>query len=138
VPKPGLSYPAKRAGPIDRIVGSRIRARRHLLGVSQTELGRRLGISFQQVQKYENGSNRVGASRLQQIAQALGTTPSSFFDGAPGLAPAPASSADRAAEAALTDFLRDRHGAELIRHWPRLPSHVRAALVRLAAQVAGG
>jgi transcriptional regulator with XRE-family HTH domain len=62
----------KRAGPIDAIVGRRIRTRRLLLGVTQTQLAQQLGVSFQQVQKYENGMNRVGAGRLVQTAQILG------------------------------------------------------------------
>jgi transcriptional regulator with XRE-family HTH domain len=62
---------SKRAGPIDAVVGRTIRALRLSKGISQGALGRRLGVSFQQVQKYENGTNRVGAGRLAQIALAL-------------------------------------------------------------------
>jgi transcriptional regulator with XRE-family HTH domain len=62
----------KRAGPVDAIVGRRIRTRRLLLGITQTQLARKVGVSFQQVQKYENGANRIGAGRLVQIAQVLG------------------------------------------------------------------
>jgi transcriptional regulator with XRE-family HTH domain len=62
----------KRAGPVDAIVGRRIRTRRLLLAMTQTQLAQQLGVSFQQVQKYENGTNRVGAGRLVQIAQILG------------------------------------------------------------------
>jgi transcriptional regulator with XRE-family HTH domain len=62
---------SKRAGPIDAIVGRTIRALRLSKSISQGTLGRRLGVSFQQVQKYENGTNRVGAGRLAQIAMAL-------------------------------------------------------------------
>jgi transcriptional regulator with XRE-family HTH domain len=61
----------KRAGPIDALVGRTIRALRLSKGISQGAVGRRLGVSFQQVQKYENGTNRVGAGRLAQIAVAL-------------------------------------------------------------------
>ncbi len=64
---------------VDVEVGARIRARRKLLGLSQSALGERLGITFQQVQKYEKGSNRVGSSRLQSIALVLGTTPAALF-----------------------------------------------------------
>lgn len=67
--------------PIDVHVGSRIRLRRTLLGCSQEKLGGRLGITFQQVQKYERGTNRVGSSRLYNIAQALDVPISFFFDG---------------------------------------------------------
>lgn len=64
---------------IDVEVGARIRSRRKLLGLSQSALGQQLGITFQQVQKYEKGSNRVGSSRLQNIALILGTTPAALF-----------------------------------------------------------
>ena len=63
---------AKKApNPIDRHVGSRVRMRRMMLGMSQEKLGNALGLTFQQVQKYEKGTNRIGASRLQQIAHIL-------------------------------------------------------------------
>jgi transcriptional regulator with XRE-family HTH domain len=61
----------KRGGPVDAIVGQTIRVHRLNKRISQSALGEKIGVSFQQVQKYENGSNRVGASRLLQIAQAL-------------------------------------------------------------------
>jgi transcriptional regulator with XRE-family HTH domain len=68
----------KQPNPIDIHVGSRIRLRRTMLGMSQEKLGEALGITFQQVQKYEKGTNRVGASRLQNIAAILGVpSPSS-------------------------------------------------------------
>jgi transcriptional regulator with XRE-family HTH domain len=76
--------PAKVPNPIDRYVGSRVRTRRLLIGMTQERLGNVLGLTFQQVQKYEKGSNRIGASRLQQIADALKVRTSYFFDGAPG------------------------------------------------------
>ncbi|KRB61555.1 hypothetical protein ASE04_22145 [Rhizobium sp. Root708] len=64
---------------IDKEVGGRIRARRRVLGLSQTVLAERIGVTYQQLQKYENGKNRIGSSRLQAIAQALGTTPAELF-----------------------------------------------------------
>src|SRR6476469_7538175 len=69
--------------PIDRHVGSRVRMRRVLLGMSQEKLGEALGLTFQQVQKYEKGTNRIGASRLQQSSQSLNVPPAFFFEGAP-------------------------------------------------------
>src|SRR3974390_1258007 len=69
--------------PIDRHVGSRVRMRRMMLGMSQEKLGDALGLTFQQVQKYEKGANRIGASRLQQISQILQVPVSFFFEGAP-------------------------------------------------------
>ena len=73
----------KMPNPIDMHVGSRVRMRRILIGMSQEKLGDALGLTFQQVQKYEKGTNRIGASRLQQIAKALDVVPSFFFDGMP-------------------------------------------------------
>ena len=73
---------AKRSvNAIDRHVAERIRMQRKVRGLSQTELGKALGVSYQQVQKYENGKNRLGASRLQQIANVLDVTPDFFFEG---------------------------------------------------------
>lgn len=69
--------------PVDRYVGSRVRMRRMMISMSQEKLGERLGITFQQVQKYEKGTNRIGASRLQQISSILGVPVSFFFEGAP-------------------------------------------------------
>ena len=74
----------KQPNPIDIHVGSRIRLRRTMLGMSQEKLGEALGITFQQVQKYEKGTNRVGASRLQNIAAILGVPVAFFFEDAPG------------------------------------------------------
>ena len=73
----------KKPNPTDVHVGSRIRLRRNLLGMSQERLGEKLGITFQQVQKYEKGANRVGASRLQAIATVLGVPVSFFFEEMP-------------------------------------------------------
>jgi transcriptional regulator with XRE-family HTH domain len=76
---------AKRhANPIDVHVGNRVRMRRMLIGMSQEKLGDQLGLTFQQVQKYEKGSNRVSASRLFQMAQILGVTVQFFYDDMPG------------------------------------------------------
>ncbi|PLP59504.1 transcriptional regulator [Mesorhizobium loti] len=74
----------KKPNPIDTHVGSRIRLRRNMLGMSQERLGESLGITFQQIQKYEKGTNRVGASRLQAIASILSVPVAFFFEDAPG------------------------------------------------------
>lgn len=71
---------------IDRIVSERIHARRNQLDMSQPELAERVGVTFQQVQKYENGKNRVSAGRLYEIAKALGVTIQYFYESAPRLA----------------------------------------------------
>lgn len=77
----------KKPNPIDIHVGGRIRLRRNMLGMSQEKLGENLGITFQQIQKYEKGTNRVGASRLQAIASILEVPPAFFFEDAPGHEP---------------------------------------------------
>src|SRR5471032_1435134 len=75
---------AGRASPIDVNVGLRIRMRRTQLGMSQEKLGDALRVSFQQIQKYERGMNRVGASRLLDLSRALGVEISFFYEGIPG------------------------------------------------------
>ena len=85
--------PKKQASPIDVQVGTRVRLRRMLIGMSQEKLGELLGLTFQQVQKYEKGVNRIGAGRLFQVAHILGVPIDYFYegvngasDGAPGFA----------------------------------------------------
>ncbi|UXN03808.1 MULTISPECIES: helix-turn-helix domain-containing protein [unclassified Bartonella] len=75
-----MTVKKKQPDPIDVYVGSRIRLRRNSIGLSQEKLGEQLGITFQQVQKYEKGTNRVGASRLQAIAETLEVPVSFFFE----------------------------------------------------------
>src|ERR1041385_3627048 len=72
----------KSPNPTDKYVGSRVRMRRLMMNMSQTDLGNKLGLTFQQVQKYEKGTNRIGASRLQHIAESLSVPVPFFFDGA--------------------------------------------------------
>ncbi|MFH6784322.1 MULTISPECIES: helix-turn-helix domain-containing protein [Methylobacterium] len=73
----------KAPDPVDRHVGHRVRVRRLLVGVSQEKLGDALGVTFQQIQKYEKGANRISASRLRQIADMLGVPVNFFYEGAP-------------------------------------------------------
>src|SRR5260370_2337326 len=73
----------KAPNPVDKYVGSRVRMRRIMLGMSQEKLGEALGLTFQQVQKYEKGTNRVGASRLQQISEILQVPVSFLFEAPP-------------------------------------------------------
>ena len=87
----GETVMAKKApNPIDKHVGSRVRMRRMMLSMSQEKLGDALGLTFQQVQKYEKGTNRIGASRLQQISNILQVPVAFFFEGAPDIAGAAA------------------------------------------------
>jgi transcriptional regulator with XRE-family HTH domain len=73
----------KAPNPVDKYVGSRVRMRRIMLGMSQEKLGEALGLTFQQIQKYEKGTNRVGASRIQQISEILQVPVSFLFEGGP-------------------------------------------------------
>jgi transcriptional regulator with XRE-family HTH domain len=126
----------KTPNPIDKYVGSRIRMRRLLIGMSQEKLGDAIGLTFQQVQKYEKGTNRVGASRLQQISSALGVTPGFFFEGVPN-----AGNERRANEADampnyVSDFLATADGLALIKSFIRISSpKARRAIVALVEQI---
>src|SRR5947207_15188367 len=106
---------SRRPNPIDVHVGSRVRFRRMLLGMSQEKLGERLGLTFQQVQKYEKGINRIGASRLFDLSQVLGVPVQFFYEEAPASkAPAlvPDGFAEKPAENSIVEFLPSRHGLE--------------------------
>jgi transcriptional regulator with XRE-family HTH domain len=105
-----------RATVVDTHVGQKICARRIHLGMTQSELGNAIGLSFQQVQKYEKGVNRVGASRLQQISDVLGVSPSYFFEGAPTVGKkTPAPREGELSESATVSFLATREGVALVR-----------------------
>lgn len=128
--------------PIDKHVGSRVRMRRVLLGMSQEKLGEALNLTFQQVQKYEKGTNRIGASRLQQISKTLNVPPAYFFDGAPSFdAGEDQNGAASAAEAGSTyvvDFLSTTEGLNLNRAFTRIQDpRVRKRIVDLVTALAG-
>jgi transcriptional regulator with XRE-family HTH domain len=101
----------KTENPIDRNVGTRIRMQRMLLGLSQAEVGKAVGVTFQQVQKYEKGRNRIGASRLQQIANVLKVTPDFFFDGESS--PNAVSTSGSRETAIIEGFISSRDGLAL-------------------------
>ncbi len=136
---------SRRANPIDIHVGSRVRFRRMLLGMSQEKLGERLGLTFQQVQKYEKGINRIGASRLFDLAQVLGVSVQFFYDNAPlpearaietvaALADGHQKPAD---ENSIVEFLRSRDGLELNRAFVRISDiKARRAIVDLVRSLA--
>lgn len=102
--------------PIDSHVGSRLRLRRTLAGMSQTELGTKIGLTFQQIQKYEKGANRIGAGRLFQFAEILGVPPSFFFDGLPSQ-----ESTNLAADQSQNTML-SREAMELLRAYNGIPN----------------
>jgi transcriptional regulator with XRE-family HTH domain len=121
--------------PVDAYVGARIRVRRSLAGMSQTQLAGRIGVTFQQVQKYERGTNRIGASRLMQICAVLEVTPAWLFEGAPGPQPQ-SSAAARKIDNEITAFHADELAPQLISTFPRLPARVKRSLVALMTAVA--
>jgi transcriptional regulator with XRE-family HTH domain len=128
---------AKKApNPTDKHVGSRVRMRRMMLGMSQEKLGDALDLTFQQVQKYEKGTNRIGASRLQQISHILQVPVAFFFEGGPnsqsghgvGEAPSPAY---------VSDFLATSDGLALTKAFMRIEdSKLRRRIVDLVEQIA--
>jgi transcriptional regulator with XRE-family HTH domain len=133
---------AKKApNPIDRHVGSRVRMRRMMLSMSQEKLGDGLGLTFQQVQKYEKGTNRIGASRLQQISIILQVPVSFFFEGAPTVA-VPGARQDGMSEAPspayVSDFLATSDGLALTKAFMRIGNaKLRRRIVDLVEQIAG-
>lgn len=110
----------KAPNPVDRYVGSRIRMRRIMLGMSQEKLGEALGLTFQQVQKYEKGTNRVGASRVQQIADILQVPVSFLFEGGPGAHLNAAGLSEAPSPAYVADFLATSEGLALTRAFTRI------------------
>jgi len=129
----------KAPNPIDKHVGSRVRMRRMMLSMSQEKLGDALDLTFQQIQKYEKGTNRIGASRLQQISQVLQVPVTFFFEGAPTLGNEEAAGLQEAPSPAyVTDFLASSEGLALVKAFRRIPDpKVRRRIVDLVEQIAG-
>ena len=107
--------------PVDAHVGKRIRHRRWMVGMTQQQLAEKVGIKFQQIQKYETGMNRVSASRLWEIAEVLGVPISFFFDGLAGAEPQ-----------VHGDLMGDKEAAELVRSYFAIPEAQRRRLFDLA------
>jgi len=131
---------AKKApNPIDKHVGSRVRMRRMMLSMSQEKLGDALGLTFQQVQKYEKGTNRIGASRVQQISQILQVPVAFFFEGAPNLNPhLDGTMKDAPSPAYVSDFLATSEGLALTRAFTRIKEpKLRRRIVDLVEEIAG-
>ncbi len=108
--------------PVDAHVGKRIRHRRWMLGMTQQQLADRVGIKFQQIQKYETGMNRVSASRLWEISEVLGVSIGFFFEGLDGAEPAPVQG----------DMIADKEALELVRAYYTIPEGLRRRLFDLA------
>ncbi|MFV1593315.1 helix-turn-helix transcriptional regulator [Phaeobacter sp. JH20_36] len=113
--------------PVDTHVGKRIRHRRWLIGMTQQQLADLSGVKFQQIQKYETGANRVSASRLWQIADALGVAIIFFFEGLTG-APQPTGDEGNTPN----DLMGDKEAMDLVRSYYAIPENQRRRLFDLA------
>ncbi len=137
-PNPVEKTEKKSPNPTDKHVGSRVRMRRMMLGMSQEKLGDSLGLTFQQVQKYEKGTNRIGASRLQQISNILQVPVSFFFEGAPNAGHENSGFSDAPSPSYVSDFLATSDGLALTRSFMRIKdSKLRRRIVDLVEQIAG-
>jgi transcriptional regulator with XRE-family HTH domain len=133
-----LMVAKKVPNPIDKHVGSRVRMRRIMLGMSQEKLGDALDLTFQQVQKYEKGTNRISASRLQQMSNILQVPVPFFFEGAPQL-PGQRKGTDEATSPAyVSDFLATTDGLALTKAFMQIKdAKLRRRIVNLVEDIAG-
>jgi hypothetical protein len=128
--------PAKPPNPVDVYVGRRVRIRRIEVNMSQQLLGTQLDLTFQQIQKYEKGMNRIGASRLQQIGKSLKVPAAYFFEGAPGGWEPAGSVGDRAPNTFL-EVLSTRDGQSVMRAFSRISNvKLRRSVVDLLERLA--
>ena len=135
MPRLARSMSTKVPNPVDRYVGSRVRLRRRMLRMSQQNLGHKLGITFQQVQKYEKGTNRVSASRLQALSNVLQVPVPFFFDGSPQSA---GSGGEAPSPVYVLDFLACSGGLKLIEAFTQIgDAKLRRSLVRLVEELGG-
>ncbi len=133
----------KAPNPIDQQVGARLRMQRMLVGMSQEKLGEALGVTFQQIQKYEKGSNRISASTLKQIARALNVQPSFFLEDAGPRGAAAPGFAEPASGSYVVEFLSTAEGVELNRAFssirdPKVRRGIVDFVVLLARSLGGG
>src|SRR5712671_3908462 len=129
----------KAPNPVDKHVGGRVRMRRMMLDMSQEKLGDALGITFQQVQKYEKGTNRVSASRLQHISHILQVPVPFFFEGAPHVPGQPTGNGGAAPSPAyVTEFLASGDGQALTKAFMRIQKReLRRRIVDLVEEIVG-
>jgi transcriptional regulator with XRE-family HTH domain len=123
--------------PVDKYVGSRVRMRRLMLNMSQTALGDQLGLTFQQIQKYEKGTNRVSASRLQQMSHILQVPIPFFFEGAPQTTDRSAKDRIAPFPSYVSEFLATPDGIALAGAFMNIrPGALRHCVVRLVEEIA--
>jgi transcriptional regulator with XRE-family HTH domain len=122
----------------DQHVGARVRMRRKMVAMSQEKLGAALGLTFQQVQKYEKGATRISASRLQQMSHILQVPVEFFFEGAPNASAPHGSNGSALSMAQIDDFVSDSDGLRLIRAFMRIDNpDLRLRIVMLVQEIAG-
>ncbi|MBM7066677.1 helix-turn-helix domain-containing protein [Actibacterium sp. 188UL27-1] len=112
--------------PVDSHVGKRVRHRRWMVAMTQQQLADKVGIKFQQIQKYETGMNRISASRLWDISEALGVSVSFFFEGLGD------SATETDESLAASDILADKEALQLVRSYYAIPENQRRRLFELA------
>jgi transcriptional regulator with XRE-family HTH domain len=134
-----LRLPRKKVPNLtDQHVGRRVRMRRLMLAMSQEKLAAALGLTFQQVQKYERGANRIGAGRLQHLSHILQVPVSFFFEGAPNASAPHGSNGSALSLAQIDDFVSDLDGLRLIRAFMRIDNAaMRRRIVILVQEIAG-
>jgi transcriptional regulator with XRE-family HTH domain len=126
----------KAPNPVDMHVGSRVRMRRMMLGISQEKLANALGLCSQQVQKYEKGSNRIGASRLEHISRFLQVPVAYFFEGAPDASAVATSEEDARSLAVMNDFASSPEGLRLVQSFAQIDdADVRRRIVDLVQAI---
>ena len=129
----------KAPNPIDRHVGSRVRMRRMMLAISQEKLAHALGLTFQQVQKYEKGTNRIGAGRLQQIARILKVPVGFFFEGSPREGGAASETDQAPLPSYVNDFLATSDGLALTKAFMQIKdANLRRRIVSLVQEITDG
>ena len=138
MPKPGTKGPK----PTDKHVGARVRTRRLMLGMTQTGLADAVGLTFQQIQKYEKGTNRVSASRIQQFSKILDVPMSFFFEGAPEAdvtGNRKTNTKGTVTPAYITDFLSSREGQDIIKAFKQIKDRkLQRKIIDLAKELATG
>ncbi len=129
----------KSPNPTDMHVGNRVRDRRQSLGMSQTKLAEAVGLTFQQIQKYEKGANRVGGSRLQQFANILNVPISFFFEGGPNAPSQRKAGAIDPSITYLSEFISSKDGLALIKAFMQIKNtKLRRGITNMVEKIADG